>query len=238
MKSILLTFFLSTFPMALTVAQTSDLEKELLVWFDSKNDITETNLVNGIEVFETILAYKDSHKYYTSPYFVEGNINYLNQDYYNVLMMYNIFEDNVIVKFNEGKRTSIIQLLSNEVKSFRLHNTHFERLKLKGESGFFELIDVYSAFKLYRKHSKYTIAKTNTRSNTVRHEFVKANDVFVIEYGTNYSTIETKKDLYDLFPNIKSKIKNLFNKDEGVQLAWRNKEMKHVFKQIENLLQN
>jgi len=155
-----------------------------------------------------------------------------------VLMMYNIYEDKVIIKFNEGKRTSIIQLLSNEVKSFSLHNVHFDRLAFKDNKGFFELIQAYNKFKLYKKHKKYTVAKTNTGKSTVRHEFVKAKDVFVIQYGKNNSTIETKKDLYDLFPNIKSEIKNMFNKDKEVQSAWRKKEMRYVFKQIENVLLN
>ncbi|MCK0109508.1 hypothetical protein MWU58_09400 [Flavobacteriaceae bacterium S0825] len=238
MRKLFFVFILSVFQSVTSNAQTSDLEKELLVWFDTENDVTSSNLINGVEVVETLLAYKDSHKYYKSPYFVSGSINYLDQNYYNVLMMYNIFEDKVIIKFNEGKRTSIIQLMDNEVKSFSLLNTHFDRLKFNDNNGFFELIKVYSKFKLYKKHKKYTVAKTNTGKSTVRHEFVKAKDVFVIEYGTNYSTIESKNDLYDLFPNIKREIKNMFNKDKEVQSAWRKKEMENVFKQIENLLPN
>ena len=238
MKGILLIFILSVSQITTTNAQTSSLEKELLVWFDTEKSITTSNLVNGVEVIETLLAYKNSHKYYKAPYFVIGNINYLNQDYYNVLIKYDIFEDKVIIKFSEGKRASIIQLLSNEVKSFNLQGTHFDRLKFKNNYGFFELLGGYSKFKLYKKHSKYTKAKANTGKSTVRHEFVKSKDVYVIEFGTNYSIIKTKKDLYNLFPSIKSELKSLFNKDRKTQTAWRNKQMKFIFEQIDNLLSN
>ncbi|TJY33463.1 hypothetical protein [Pontimicrobium aquaticum] len=237
MKKPLLVLVIFIFQVSTVLSQMSSLEKDLLVWFDNKNNLTGTSLINGIEVTETILAYKDSHKYYKSPYFVSGTLHYQNQEYYNVLMMYDIFEDNIIVKFNEGKRSSIIQLLSNEVKSFSLHDTQFERLQFNDKSGFFELIETFNSFKLYKEHSKYTVTKTNT-GKSVRHEFVKANEDFIIKYNDMYAVIDTKRDLYNMFPNIESEIKSLFNKDKKMQLAWRNKEMKYVFKQIENLLAN
>ncbi len=230
-------FIFIVFHSIMSNAQVSDLEKELLVWFDNKMGDTNIDLSNGLEVIEQYPGYPSgSHKYFSSRYFTNGNINYLGQDFYGISMAYDVLEDKVIAKVGDNKNIYVIQFLSNRVNSFTIHSTNFVRINDVNINGFFELMKETIGLKLYRKHKKLANGRDVYGNETAAFTFEDVKPEYVIEFKNNFRVIKEKSDLYELFPNIQKQISNALKKDRTVRYAWRKKDMLVVFNKIHEIL--
>ncbi|MEE9364256.1 MAG: hypothetical protein V3U92_16775 [Cellulophaga sp.] len=213
--------------------QQNNKEKSFLNWFDSEIGISNTDLINGTEVVEKYRSLPKHHKFYNINDFVLGNVTYINQNYYNVYLKYDIFNDFLIAKVAGKKKGGIIQLISSKVSRFYINGTTFvkiPRINKKGREGFAELMIDNKYFSLYRQHKKLKTINQYTAASY--HKFTKIKNQFILKYKGENSFINHKKDVYNLFPELKNNLKA----NKSLRSAWRKNEIQLVFAEIQNLL--
>lgn len=185
--------------------------------------INNLSYVNGtIHTNYDITNKKENNRYLLSNDFIKGSLTYNNQQYYELLLNYDIYEDYLICIPNAENNYIKINLIKKNVNEFNLSNRKFKNLQIDLRENVFDFYEerkITNSTILYIKHSKEKNEVIQDQKIISDFKHIKK---FIIYNNNNYFKINNEKDLTFVFPNKKNEI-NKFYKDYE-NLEKQNKE--------------
>ena len=193
-----------------------------LNWFDDKVGIENTALYQGIVYREAYRTINEKVKFYKSAQWYNGSVLYSGQPFYNVLLKYDVFGDQLVLKQLDRLGGGAILLFKSKISSFWIEDTQFVHLR-KEEigaevAGFYELLWEDGSIRLFAKHQKNDFVRKDRRA--IYYEFVDRKKLYLLDLSGQYYPINRKKELIDVLPSLKKDIdkfyqtnKRLLNRD-------------------------
>ncbi|SFS56402.1 hypothetical protein SAMN04487906_0905 [Zhouia amylolytica] len=167
-------------------------------WFDDVVGIENTAIYTGVQYKEVYRTYGDKHKFLFSYDFLNGDIMYEGQVFEDVMMKYDVYEHNVIVKLNGKFGESVFRLIRNHINQFSIRGHIFYNITQDEEFlGFYEILsDQNSNITLLKKYRKKAEKKLN--KDNVYYEFTEEPAQYVLYYFGEYYDISNYKDLVQI----------------------------------------
>lgn len=205
---------LAIFSTSIIMAQSSA-EANRLTTFDSAVGIENTDLYQGIVYVERYRTVNENTQFYQANRFFQGAVNYNGQNFYDLDLKYDVYQDNVLLRLKNSVGGGTLQLLRDYVNSFTIDGHNFiklEREKVNGELntyGFYE--DAYKGpyFNFYSKPVKRSFERKDR--SAVYYEFKDGKSEYVLFYDGKHHQVDSKGDFIDLFPNLKKEINRFYN---------------------------
>jgi hypothetical protein len=239
----IINFFLVSFLIINTLSVHSQTNSDRINnynWFDSKIGIENTGIYNGIIYKEKFRTVKGNHKFYLTSQFINGNIIYNGQPYFNVEMKYDIYEDLLIIKLPDDSEYSIIQLMNDKIDEFSINNHKFLKISEKYEKFFNEAISGFYEISYQSKHLNLLKKHIKSRKERIVGNFVyskfKDESEYIIFFNDEYYKINSKKYLIKLFPKLKKDIKKFYNFNKQLQKLDQDKFMTNLIEHISSLI--
>ena len=193
--------------------------KTFYKWFDSIIDISNTTLLNGIEFKEKYRTLEDNNQYFLEYSYLPGNLVYSGQPYYDVEMKYDVNSDNLIIKLsNSISGQFAFQLIKHHVKEFQIEDHFFinsayleSDKTVLNHDGFLEVIHQSKDLSTYKKHIKNSEQRRNDKFTYTK--FIYRSNYYM-NYKNKIHSIKTKKDIIQLFPDLKKNINVFYNKNK------------------------
>ena len=197
-----------------TIGQQNSVDS-LYLWFDTKIGMINTGLYRSREFVEEYLVINDKHRFFDSPNYLSGTIWCQGQPFHQVLLKYDLYQEQVIVSPRNISNVPPILLEHHKIDSFSVQSRKFIKMGVPEgqsnmESGFFELLKGTPHYTLFKKHRKTDVRKMDR--NRPYHEF-KDKSQYVIKYGNVYHSVKSRKDVLDVFPVSKSVQRRLQGKN-------------------------
>lgn len=209
-------------------------KKELLITYDSIIGKENLLITNGLFHANNYRINNHRNIYFYDENFTIGSINYLGENYFNLKLKYDSFNDDLVYRPTGNSEKSGIILIKNNIESFEIHGSRFVNLnnfrseKNKLIEGFYEEKIKRNLFTFYVKHYKST--KEIFVNKSVLHEFYDEK-YFIIHKGDDFYKISSKNSIIKLFPDQKKYINQFFKDNDDLK-----KSNKVLF--FTNLFQN
>ncbi len=145
-------------------------------------------------------AWDGSHIYLTSPNYQTGTVVYRDQEYLDVSLKYDLFEDQVSIQSPEYLPTFRIKLIPAYISGFSLHGHQFVNLKDQTQeqgNGFYEIAMIGKNISFFIKHRKKK--KRETVDRVLQYRFEEDNH-YLLQFRQKFHTIFSLRDLKALFP--------------------------------------
>lgn len=210
MKKIHLVFSTLFLTVYFSYAQTKSQDK-IYETYDKIVGLENSFLFNGTEFIDLFLNTDGTYRYFMGYDYVRGSIIYSGQYYSNVLLKYDILEDNLLTH-SEGKLSIFnVKLLPEFVESFSIYNRNFVRLtdtklSLSG-NGYFEVAYLGGELQLYVKQNKRK--KDKALSRGVQYKFFN-NNYYLLKKKDKYVVISSIKDLKNALPERADEIRDFY----------------------------
>ncbi|WP_286760736.1 hypothetical protein [Salegentibacter sp. UBA1130] len=179
--------------------------------YDKQVGIENSVLFRGIEYVELHRVINEFHKFFEVNEFVDASIIYNDQKFPNVPIKYNVYDDLILVNLQYNQNKSIFKLINNRVQEFYINGHQFIYLETSNDidlNGFFEVIDREGAFKIYKRHKKDMQERRDKQM--VYHEFKNDKPDYYFEFQNDVFELRNKRNLFDVFPKLKSEIRNFY----------------------------
>ncbi len=175
--------------------------------FDKIIGIENSGLFNGVVYKERHRMLDAKQKFFHSPLFSKGTIDYDGQQYFDVMMKYDVYEDKVIIKLNNE-----LVLDKDKIDFFSINGHSFEKMDFITTdkvryNGFFEKLEEHLSFSFIKKHKKAELKKMG--KSAVYYEFVDKDELFLL-YQEKFYRVETRSDIIKIFPFLSEEIKKRF----------------------------
>lgn len=196
--------------------------QESLVFTTFDNIIGKQNLAiyNGAIHINNDRVVKNKHRYFESDNYSSGYIIYNNQQYFDLKLKYDIFEDRLILNTEENSNFLGINLIGENISYFSLNNKifsnsdQFYNFSIAFKKGFYQEIKFSDQFVLYVKHFKYKREIINEKSILVDYDL---KNEFIIQFKGLFYSVNTKKEISKLFLASKDKIYSYFREKKMVE---------------------
>ena len=218
-------------------AQKNDNES-LYNWFDKTIGKENLSINNGTIHTNYDRTLNGQHRYFNSNQFTIGNLNYDNQNYFDVNLKYDIYNDELILKPNGESGYINVNLTKDRVKTFKIHNTQFVNLNSQLPQdflkGYYEENLVGKSFVFYIKHYK---DKTEIlKEHGAYYEYYDKTE-FIAFVGNKFEKINSKNEIVKLFPSYKNEINEFYTMYRNLKKEKESKFMENIMTYINNLLQ-
>lgn len=232
---LLLIFFLSISDFSFS--QNND-KKDLFSKYDEIIGDDNLSYSNGHVHLNYDKTINNQHRYISKNNFSKGSIVYNNQNFDNLDLNYDIFEDQLVMKIANKNYDLSINLIKEKVSNFILDNSLFENIDSKNiPSGFYQNLfnGDGSNFKIFVKHSKKK--REIIDNNTLVREY-NYNQKFYIFLNGEYSKFDTKKDILNLFPTLEEKINNFYQMNNVLDKNDKTKFVQNLAQFLYNTTKN
>ncbi|PIB34646.1 hypothetical protein BFP72_04085 [Reichenbachiella sp. 5M10] len=196
------------------------LDGDLSVWYYDTYALDNSPLGEGVYYVIASQSFRE-HQFYQSAVWTEGEITISGESFEGIRLLYNIYQDLLLVENRGRYRASYLTLEPNQrkISEFVIHGAEFVNIQESSVPsrgrGFYHKIYQGESLGFYAKRSK----KSVTGSRSIQYE--PENVRYVRAYG-EYVKYVGKKTFYTLFPErkkeikqfVKSKLKTLSRKDE------------------------
>ena len=181
-------------------AQTNS--KEIFINFDKKVGIENSILNSGYLFQKKHKTKKGAHQFLGENIFHEKNkILYKGQNFYNIPLKYDLFNENLIVNITTKTEKHSVILTKKYIKSFSIGDKNFINSK---KHGYLEVISNSRSIILYKKHTKKRLEKKDKKN---RYSVYLKKEKYYLEIKENFYPIKNRKSWSALFPNQKKEIK-------------------------------
>lgn len=230
-------YFIILFGVLLNISNVhSQNNNEILTynWFDKSLGKESLDFNNGTGHLNFDKTIDKQNRYYVADEFKSGSITYNGQNYFNLDLKYDIFNDELVLRPYIETTYIQINLLKEKVDFFKIGNEKFVNLKLLPanlKGGYYEETVTGKNSVLYIKYYKE------------KREIIK-DDHFLIRYIQNYdyvllkdnkfTLINDKKEIIKLYPEQKRKINDFFFKNKDLKKDNPALFMKNLMKYINN----
>lgn len=234
-----LLIILCSFSKLSIVSAQSNNNESVYNWFDKTIGKENLGVNNGAIHTNYNLRLNDQNRYLDSNKFIIGNVNYDAQDYFDVNLKYDIYNDELILKpYGESDYISIT-LAKEKVKAFTIYNTKFVNLNLElpleFSKGYYEENLMGKSFVFYIKH--YKIKEEILKGNSVFTNYFYINK-FILFSENKFNKINSKSDILKLFPDYKREITNFYKTYKDLKKQNELKFTKNLMIYINNLPQS
>jgi len=199
--------------------QTYANQKTYYKWFDSIVGVENLGIYNGVEYYKQYRTIEGSNEFYISNQFVKGDIVYDGQPYYDIDIIYNVYDDEIIIKLSNQKAFNIIQLIKEKIESFSIDNKRFVRVYndknedfINIKEGFYELLFQDNYLTLYKKYIK---RRSERLDKDFAYYIFKDNKEYFLKHNQKYYSVNSKSNFSKIFPEHKKNI-NTFYKNNKV----------------------
>lgn len=210
-------------------------EESLQNWFDNIVGWENLDINNGPFYTDTYKTIGTNNMYLITNKYTIGNINYEGQNYYNVNIKYNVYEDELILNpHGESKHIGII-LIKDKVDSFYINDKKFVKINQNKSSlaelatGYYELERINDNFNFYIKHHKKLDKIIN--DDGVYYNFPEDNQFFISFENVFYS-IDSKNDIIKIFPHQKKGITDFYSTHRNLKISDINQFMIDLMKYV------
>ena len=217
-----------------TYSQTS---KEISVynWFDKNLGVESLDFENGLAHLNLDRTINNQHRYYFSQDFQTGSINYNNQNYFDLLLNYDIYNDELVLKPYGESNTTKINLIKENIGYFKIGNEKFVNLKNLNSTAFrkgyyLEYLagnDITLYIKYYKEKKKINKEEVDLIEFVPKYEFVLLKE-------NKFYLINDKKEIIALYPNSKRKINDFYSTYRSLNKNDTPLFMKNLLKYINN----
>jgi len=202
-------------------------------WFDNNLGKESLDFNNGTGHLNFDKTINNQNRYLVDE-FRNGSITYNNQNYFNLDLKYDIFNDELVVKPYPETNYIQINLLKEKVDSFKIGNEKFANLKLLPatfKGGYYEETLIGKNSILYIKYYK-------EKRDIIKDEhfligYIQNYDYVVLKDNT-FSLINSKKAIIQLYPDQKRRINDFFFKNKDLKKENPILFMKSLMKYINN----
>lgn len=193
-------------------------ENEKYQWFDNLIGQTNSGVFKGLYYANEYRTINEKHQFFKSGDFKTGSVNYNGQDYFEILLRYDVYLDNLMVINDVLANRPIVVLDQERITNFKIEGHSFEQLysKLSSEveSGFFEVLLKNETFKLYRKHTKKMFKRTDAQS--LYYEF-KDGYTYVLHSGNTYYRFKKVKEVVSILPDYRKQLRSVKKKHSALK---------------------
>ncbi|MDI9308584.1 MAG: hypothetical protein QM535_00095 [Limnohabitans sp.] len=217
-------------------AQNQSEESTLLQQNDKLIGIDNLSFTNGtIHINYDITKNKENHRYLVSNEYVKGTFTYKNQKYYDLLLNYDIYEDQLICIPNIENNYIKLNLIKKNIDDFKIDNKHFKNLNIVQKNntitGFYEEKKINSSIILYIKHTKEK--KEILQDQKVISEFNSAKN-YIISLNNEFFKINTERDFHSIFPSKRNEINTFYKEYENLEKQNKEEFIIKLIKTINN----
>ncbi len=210
-------------------------EIETYNWFDKNVGIESLDIKNGAAHLNFDKTIDNQNRYYGSDDFKIGNVNYNNQNYFDLFFKYDIYEDELVLRpYNESNNTKI-NLIKENINYFTLGNEKFVNLrelnKTTFKGGYYEEVVINNNIILYIKYHKEKKKNIKDESNVI--EYLPRFE-FILFKENKFNLINEKKEIIALFPANKTKINDFYLMNKNLRKENASLFMKNLIKYINN----
>lgn len=181
-------------------------------WFDNNLGVESLDFENGSAHLNFDKTIKNQNRYYISEDFKKGNFNYNSQDYFDLLLNYDIYNDELILRPYGESNTTKINLNKEKISSFKIGNEKFVNLKELNSNnfrkGYYEEVPAGNNITLFIKYYKEK-KKNNNKEEVDLIEFVPKYEFLLLKENKFYP-VNDKKEIIALFPDNKRKINDFY----------------------------
>jgi hypothetical protein len=210
-------------------------EIETYNWFDKNVGIESLDIKNGAAHLNFDKTLDNQNRYYGSDDFKKGNVNYNNQNYFDLFFKYDIYDDELVLRpYNESNNTKI-NLIKENINYFTLGNEKFVNLKELNKTtfkgGYYEEVVINNNIILYIKYHKEKKKNIKDESNVI--EYLPRFE-FILLKENKLNLINEKKEIVALFPASKTKINDFYLMNKNLRRENTALFMKNLMKYINN----
>ena len=202
--------------------------------YDAIVGLENTGLYNGTEFTDLFLNTDGTYRYFNGFDYTKGSVTYNGQYYVNVLLKYDLLEDNLLTRSDDNLSIFNVKLIPEFVASFSIYNKKFVRLSdtesALSENGFFEVAYLGNNLKLYIKHSKKK--KDKALNNGVQYKFSEDN-FYVLKTNGSYSEVRSIKDIRKLLPEKNDEIRDFHKSYKSLYKLNLDSFMTNLVKQLD-----
>mgnify|MGYP000465819340 CR=1 FL=1 len=179
--------------------------------YDNIVGLDNTGLYNGTAFTDLFLNTDGTYRYFNGFDYVKGSVTYNGQYYVNVLLKYDLLEDNLLTQSDDNLSIFNVKLIPEFIESFSIYNHNFVRLKETGlglsGNGFFEEAYLGNDLNLFIKHTKKKKDKALTTG--IQYKFSKDN-FYVLKSNGTYSLVSSARDLRKILPEKEQEIRQFY----------------------------
>ena len=183
------------------ISHSDSLEYQLqLALFDDAIGIENTGIINGTK-YTVPLQTSGTHPFYNAGIGATGNVIFVEQPYFNLILLYDIYSDELIVQQRRANGVhALIKLYKPSVESFRIHDHTFRNYqgekaqKLGMVSGFYDVLYENSVFTLIARRKK------NTHVDMGMVQYENEDQYFFIQQG-RFTPFHGMKSFYQVLGN-------------------------------------
>ena len=181
--------------------------------FDEHVGIENTGLYQGIVYVEKYRTINERVHFHKGVNFLPGSVYYDGQWYYNLDVKYDVYDDKVLLRLVTEAGGGTIQLFKGYLDEFVLDGEHFVKIlekdaPLLSEHGFYAISMEGIYFTLYTKYTKRSFEKRDKKF--LYYEFLNGSSEYALFYKGQYHRFNSKKEVIDLFPELKKEIKAFY----------------------------
>ena len=214
-------------------------ETSLYNWYDANVGKENLDINNGTLYLNYYKTANNTNSYLNSDVFEKGAVTYENQIYNGIIVNYDIFKDDLLLKPNGiNDRRSVI-LTPQKVQSFNFAGKSFVNLnynKIPKDDfikGFYEEIFVGEKSILYIKHSK---EKRETNYDGKIYDDFKVKNEFVLYFKNKFYKINSKKNIVDVFPEFENQINDYFSLNDKIEVSNKTQFIESLLRYINSIL--
>lgn len=182
-----------------------DMDGDIETWYDGQIGLENTTLILGTYQDVQFGTLKN-HPFYSGYSWQTGDVTYRGQKFTGVYMMYDTFQDLLLIKHpNLAYASQPICLFQDQVSEFDLKGHHFENLGNQADpfpQGFYDILYDGKVIDLLVKRIK----KSETKSNHTSTQSFVENDIYLVRYEGIFYKYKGRGILKKLFPEFKKEI--------------------------------
>ncbi len=205
-------------------------------WFDSKVGKENLAINNGVILTNYDRVLNNNDRFYFSNY-LNGSVVYDNQIYNNILLNYDILNDDLIIKPSGEFDKNAIILIKEKVSSFSVDGINYINLdasptkNLDFINGFYEEHLIANKFTFYSKHKKDKSERIN--GDKIYDDFTEKT-YYALFYNTTFYEISSKKSVIVIFPDYKKFISQFYSDNDYLEKANKTQFLNNLFLFLNN----
>ncbi|WP_431159199.1 hypothetical protein [Winogradskyella poriferorum] len=216
---LILCFYSTT---SISFSQNNTNNSGLYQWLDAQIDQVNSGIFNGTQYAEEHRMINEKHKFFENFSFERGTLFYDGSIYPDILMRYNVYEKQIIVKGTFKPNDPEVILDNSKLHKFILSDHTFEYYDFLLEdgkyiSGFFENLLQTESISVFKKHQKQI--RTRTSEKLRYHEF-EDNSNYIVVLDDTIKLVKNPKRLVKLFPKYKEDIKAELSQVDKDSVDW------------------
>ncbi len=182
-------------------------------WFDAVTGDENPELYNGVLYVEEFKVINDKHRFFKTDKFLQGNVSFNGNTYYDQDLKYDLFYDELLVKPKTASDVLLLQMVKSKIDSFTVKEHKFIKINnkenIRSNSEFYEKLSENKKINLLKKHSVARLGKTDKQ---LYYEFRPKTKLFIFYNGIVYPA-NKKSDLISIFPEQKKLIRKIYSKN-------------------------